>query len=300
MRVAKCEVCEAETARAISVRKNGESHIYCSHLCLEVAVSGRPGPVNLRKALLRERARLCAEIESERGTKLISMVHRTEKGDGGQYITIEDSEEILDQIRLTEPQKPIDFLLHCPGGLVLPAEQIALAVKDREGRVSVIVPHYAMSGGSLVALAADEILMDPHSVLGPLDPQIQGISAPVLLKVAKMKPVQYVNENTLIAAETADKALRQMRGFIEFLLKDGMGPDRARKVAEFLTGGYMTHDTPITAEYAKSLGLPVRIGIPSKVYELLRLYRFGNIARPSFYQVPCPCLPPRAEHKHTS
>ena len=64
------------------------------------------------------------------------------------------------------------WILHTPGGLVLASEQIAQALLRRTGRVTVFVPHYAMSGGTLIALAADEIVMDPNAVLGPVDPQI--------------------------------------------------------------------------------------------------------------------------------
>jgi len=43
--------------------------------------------------------------------------------------------------------------------------------------VTVFVPHYAMSGGTLIALTADEIVMDPNAVLGPVDPQIGNMPA---------------------------------------------------------------------------------------------------------------------------
>jgi len=82
-----------------------------------------------------------------------------------------------------------------------------------------------------------------------------------------------------------------MEAFTKFLLRDKMDEGKARKVASFLTGGYMTHDTPITTKEAQILGLPVKIGILQKIYTLLRLYRFGKTARPSIYQIPCPCLP---------
>lgn len=89
-----------------------------------------------------------------------------------RYIDIEDSEQVLRAIRMTAPEMPIDLVLHTPGGLVLAAEQIACALKRHPGKVTVFVPHYAMSGGSLIAMAADEIVLDPNAVLGPIDPQL--------------------------------------------------------------------------------------------------------------------------------
>jgi len=85
------------------------------------------------------------------------------------FIDIQDSEEILRAIRATPNDQPIDLILHTPGGLVLAAEQIARALVEHKGKITVFVPHYAMSGGTLIALAADEIIMDANAVLGQVD-----------------------------------------------------------------------------------------------------------------------------------
>ena len=89
-----------------------------------------------------------------------------------RFIDIQDSEEVLRAIKLTDDDMPIDFILHTPGGLVLASEQIAAALSKHPGKVTVYVPHYAMSGGTMLALAADEIVMDDNAVLSPVDPQI--------------------------------------------------------------------------------------------------------------------------------
>src|SRR4029450_872338 len=89
-----------------------------------------------------------------------------------RFIDIEDSEEVLRAIRKTPDETPIDLVLHTPGGLVLAAEQIAYALRSHPAKITVLVPHYAMSGGTLLALAADEIVMDENAVLGRVDPQI--------------------------------------------------------------------------------------------------------------------------------
>jgi ATP-dependent protease ClpP protease subunit len=61
-------------------------------------------------------------------------------------------------VRRRPPDIPIYLILHTPGGLVLAAMQIARAVESHKAKVTVYVPVYAMSGGTLMALAADEIL----------------------------------------------------------------------------------------------------------------------------------------------
>ncbi|HDL60050.1 MAG TPA: hypothetical protein ENH14_01195, partial [candidate division WOR-3 bacterium] len=128
------------------------------------------------KMLVGNRLALIKKLEKIRKSRVITLIHRQEKiGMFGipffRFIDIEDSEEILRAIRMTSPETPIDLVLHTPGGLVLASYQIALALKEHPAKTTVIIPHYAMSGGTLIALAADEIIMDKHAVLGPVDPQ---------------------------------------------------------------------------------------------------------------------------------
>jgi len=106
-----------------------------------------------------------------------------------------------------------------------------------------------MSGGTLIALAADEILMDPHAVLGPVDPQLtdgQGAyAASSIVKAVKEKPIDKVSDRTLILADDARKALEQMRDLIREILKGKCGEDRTSLVIEELVSGKYTHDYPI-------------------------------------------------------
>ncbi|HCD71370.1 MAG TPA: hypothetical protein DEQ04_02240, partial [Thermovirga lienii] len=118
-----------------------------------------------------ERMRVAAlrALEKKRGSRVITLIHRQETvGFLGMFarnfINIEDSEEILRAIRMTSEDTPIDLIVHTPGGLLLAAEQIAAALNKHPAKVTVFVPHYAMSGGTLIALAADEIVMDKHAV----------------------------------------------------------------------------------------------------------------------------------------
>ncbi|MCS7274169.1 MAG: ATP-dependent Clp protease proteolytic subunit, partial [Candidatus Bipolaricaulota bacterium] len=126
-------------------------------------------PALQRRMLEWDRQRWIERIERQRGSRVITLVHRQESmGLLGfpimRYIDVNDSEEVLRAIELTDPQVPIDLVLHTPGGLVLASLQIARALRRHPGGTRVIVPHYAMSGGTLIALAADEIIMSPHAV----------------------------------------------------------------------------------------------------------------------------------------
>src|SRR6266581_9210251 len=124
-------------------------------------------PVLKQRFLEASRQRLIAKIERERKSRVILLVHRQETMNFLgfpvlRYIDINDSEEVLRAIHLTDPSVPLDIVLHTPGGLVLAALQIARAIHKHKGKVTVFVPHYAMSGGTLIALAADEIVMCEH------------------------------------------------------------------------------------------------------------------------------------------
>src|SRR5512137_3228396 len=128
-------------------------------------------PVVRLRMIEAARVRLLRAIETKRGTRVIAMIHRQETlallgFPLTRYIDIHDSEQLLRAIKLTDPDIPIDLILHTPGGLVLAAEQIAFALVGRKAPTTVFVPHYAMSGGTLVALAANQIVMDENAVLG--------------------------------------------------------------------------------------------------------------------------------------
>lgn len=216
-------------------------------------------------------------LEKHRGSRVIVMVHRQETMallgfPIVRYIDINDSEEVIRAIQLTDDKTPIDLVLHTPGGLVLAALQIALALNKHQGKVTVFVPHYAMSGGTLIALAADEIVMTPAAVLGPVDPQLGQFPAASLLRAVAKKPVAEVDDNTLILADQAEKALSQLETSVRDLLIKKMPPHQAQELAQLLSQGTWTHDYPITFEAAKTLELPVSSEMPREVMDLMALY----------------------------
>jgi ClpP class serine protease len=250
-------------------------------------------PLVRQRMLEAARVRLIHEIERRRKSRVIALIHRQETMSilgfpVFRYIDIDDSENVLRAIKLTDPELPIDLILHTPGGLVLAAEQIAFALKRRPGKVTVFVPHYAMSGGTLIALAADEIVMDPNAVLGPLDPQIGQFPAASILKVLEIKQPKDIDDQTLILADMSRKAINQVAAVVRDLLLERMEPAEAERVANLLTSGTWTHDYPITVEQARELGLPVSTDMPPEIYQLMRLFPQAQQARPSVTYIPAP------------
>src|SRR5512136_1268731 len=190
-------------------------------------------PFVRQRMLEAARVRLLKSIETQRGTRVIVMIHREEVlallgFPLSRYIDIHDSEQVLRAIKLTDPDVPIDLILHTPGGLVLATEQIAMAMCRHPGKVTVFVPHYAMSGGTLLALAADEIVMDENAVLGPVDPQLGDQPAASILRVLDQKEINQIDDRTLILADVARKAVGQVKNAVYEILSHQAGMEKAK------------------------------------------------------------------------
>ncbi len=254
-----------------------------------------------------QRIKLIARFQNKRKSRVITLIHRQESLSFfgipfRKMIDIDDSEEILRAIRMTPDDVPIDLILHTPGGLVLAAEQIARSLVKRKGKVTVFIPHYAMSGGTLIALAADEIVMDKNAVLGPIDPQIGTYPAVSILNVVKKKDINKVDDETLILADVSEKAMRQVKEFALELLSDKveegiLTKEQAERIVDELVSGKWTHDYPLSFEKVKEMGLKVSTDMPHEVYALMSLYPQSGMGRPSVQYIPLPITPKQKEKK---
>ena len=250
---------------------------YLSLLFLFLLIVSVVQPLIQTRYLAIMRARQIAAIEKERGSRVITMIHREETRSFFSFpvsrmINLEDAQQIIPAIQETPPETPIDLVLHTPGGMVLAAMQIARAIKAHPSKVTVHVPVYAMSGGTLLALAANEIVMDAFSVLGPIDPQIFGLPAAGIAEVKHQKPVAEINDLTLIFAGISEKAVKQVKAGALELIGDRLPEDQAAALVDKLAGGQWTHDYALTAKEALELGLNVKSGIPESIRELMSLY----------------------------
>jgi ClpP class serine protease len=255
-------------------------------------------PAWQQRQIIQRRIQTLKAFEQKRGSRVILLIHRQESINLlgvplSRYISIEDSEQILRAIRLTPPDVPIDLILHTPGGLVLATEQIARALIRHQAKVTVFIPHYAMSGGTMLALASDEIVMDENAVLGPVDPQLGNFPAASILKVIEDKPLGDIDDQTLIMADLSRKAIKQVQAFVRELLEDDIpaqkiAPENIDRIIEELTTGKVTHDYPIPPEEAKALGLPIVTGLPKEIYGLMDLYPQPSNRRPSVQYIPMP------------
>jgi ClpP class serine protease len=167
-------------------------------------------PYFQRRLLMLRRLQVIRLLEKQRKSRVITLIHRQETLSLfgfpiTRYLDMEDSEQALRAIHLTPDNMPIDIIVHSPGGLALAAEQIAFALSRHKGKVTVFVPHYAMSGGTIIALAADEVVLNRDAVLGSVDPAIGtrlgGFYPAVSIIKALKQPNPHRNDRTLIMGD---------------------------------------------------------------------------------------------------
>lgn len=231
--------------------------------------------------LRRSRIGLIREMEKAWGSKVLTMVHKKEAISLlglpiYQFIDVEDAEELLRGIR-SAGHEPIDVIVHSPGGQLLPSIQIARALRNHPEKTRAIIPHYAMSGGTIMALACDEIVMDPDAVIGPIDPQVGDVirgsyPAHSWIYATEMKG-KNADDVSFVMRHISEKALRMMRDHLRELLEDRVNEDSFEKIARMLLGGESIHSLPISSFQAKEMGLAVTTEVPPQVHRYMSTFR---------------------------
>ena len=93
---------------------------------------------------------------------------------GGLYTSInsEDINGFMAGVKGHDFDRGLLLLLHTPGGMAEAAQTIVDYLRSKYQSIDVLVPTYAMSAGTMIALGCDKILMGRQSQLGPTDPQL--------------------------------------------------------------------------------------------------------------------------------
>ncbi len=243
-------------------------------LCI-LALSLRP--LLKRGAVERARKKLIDRIEVQRGSRVLQLIHREEKTSILGFpishdADREDSEDILRSLNVIDADRRIDLVLHVPVGRSISALQIARAVKNHRGRVTVFVPHSAMSGGALIAFAADEVVMGPDAVLGLFDPAIGSPSAPGEIEGVVHPSPQRSNDESRSLARKADRATCDLRATAIDLLPGGLPFAQVEKIVEQLTTADWAHAFAIDPAAAREMGLSVDQDMPIEIARLTALY----------------------------
>ena len=220
---------------------------------------------------------LIAKLEAARRSRVICVIHQVDME--SYHVDTATKEDILSALQRTPPDMPLDVILHTPGGLSFHSKQIAHALKAHKARKTVFVPYFAMSGGTIIALAADEIAMSPHAVLGPIDTQwpvnalMSYFPSRAIVKLAETKPAHLIHDELLDLAHRCRRTIAEDHADAVALMKGTYSTSVANRIAHTLNDGELTHGYPITAASATKLGLKVTTGIPPEVTQIVRAFR---------------------------
>jgi len=113
------------------------------------------------------------------------------------------------------------------------------------------------------------------------------------LKAVELKGKDKVEDETLIKADVAEKAVKQIENLVVELTADRLGREKAVKIAKALASGRWTHDYPLTPNKLEELGIPVKIGVPVEVYQLMDLYPQAAQTKPGVEYIPSPYYVPQ-------
>lgn len=175
--------------------------------------------------------------------------------------------------RIAKIRGPLVLVLDSPGGDIQGGLQITHALAAHHGHVTVRAPDQCDSAATIVACAADRIIMAPHAHVGftdailHLDPA--DIRAGMVVAADKLGTTVDMlrSRSTLTHIATAIAAARVARG---------VDPSEARALAERLTFTEVDHWAPLFPEHAMALGLPVSVDPDRSWYTLTYLASWSH------------------------
>jgi hypothetical protein len=232
-----------------------------------------------------ERAELYKKIESHRKHPLIVYVTNKRRGAEAQMST-DSLPQIIEQIdALPNESKAVDFLIVSYGGDPMVAWRIMTLIRQRVEKVYVMIPQSAYSAATLVALGADEIVMNPNGHLGPVDMQIttsggggqsrtfstEDISAFLdfvrdNLKITDQEHIRALFEVTCkevgslgigFTARSSKLAVDLGERLLGLHMKDDDIGTKLRSIVENMSRKFQSHAYPVNRTEALEIGLPV-------------------------------------------
>lgn len=193
-------------------------------------------------------------------------------------VAIDDIKRLQEVVYPFEGQH-IDILIETDGGDPDAAEGIVSMLQSILKGFRAIVPLRAKSSGTLICLAADQILMGPSSELGPIEPQINGVPASILIE-SNSRGNQLYAEHALQQTTVVAKRLLE-RG----MMRDNSQQEREDTVKKLSTrDGFFSHGAVIDHIDAQDLHLnieylPVENELWKKLFMLHCFYSFDSSAR---------------------
>ena len=190
---------------------------------------------------------------------------------------------LADALARIGPVPRLDVVVYLRGGEVEAARQLALRLQAATPRLRFLVPHFCASSGTILALAADEILAGPLAMFSPIDPHLAGAGdrpdLPAVLSAEDLRrlpeaietwfglapDVAAAQARALLDARIAPETLATFEHTVRTLEATGdallarhiASPEARAAIVRTLLTGYGSHDYAITGDELRALGLPV-------------------------------------------
>jgi membrane-bound ClpP family serine protease len=196
---------------------------------------------------------LIADLEVQTGRETV--VYFARLSEGINHSDPDDLSEVIEGIVGDD----IDLIIHTPGGMVDAVEKFVTVLRQRGKKYRVIVPSLAKSGGTVIAMSAETILLGVNSELGPIDPQF------VMPDIGPV-PCQFIADDETqppVLRALAKSAVQRMRQLAERILSEGMlkgkSPSELEEVIKKVSSSdtYNSHGAVIDFSEAQKLGLAV-------------------------------------------
>jgi ClpP class serine protease len=197
----------------------------------------------------------------------------------GIDVNDEDKAAFMMAIHGLDKSKGLDLILHTPGGGIAAAESLVDYLRRMFGTdIRAIVPHLAMSAGTMIACACKSILMGKHSNLGPIDPQLGGLPAAAVKKEIERAILEIKNDPDRLHfwqfvlgkysptfVDQCEQAVQMAQEFVRDRLLDNMlagqsdAADRAKRIVDGLSDvdDHKSHARHIHIEKCEALGLTI-------------------------------------------
>lgn len=186
-----------------------------------------------------------------------------------QYISYEEAFYLCEKIRRSK-KSPLLLILHTLGGYSFPSEMIANAIKKHPGKKFACVPYIAMSGGTVIALATDQIKMGKDAFLGPIDTQYAGFPAAAFEKLKSEKSKDQIGDTVLLTSYLVDQHKLTAKQRAMAIVNDAHKPkgDPDHVVNELMNAG-RHHAEQISSDTAQAMKINVSTDVPAEVYTLV-------------------------------
>ena len=201
----------------------------------------------------------------------------------GRFTSISDVDMngFMTALHGLDHSKGLDLILHTPGGEQAATERLVNYLRAMFGtKVRAFVPHLAMSAGTMIACACQEIFMGKHSSLGPIDPQVNGMPAQSVLDSfnrahheIKADPTRILVWHPILSKynlsfrdqcqDAIDLTVKMVTEWLRTGMFKDMDETRAQVIIDTIVETlknyeeFKSHNRHLSSEFCKGLGLKV-------------------------------------------